>query len=211
MNIEDDRNRPGYPREERRGNGALWFGVAAIAIVAAVALFSATRPTTEDGRIASDLEASQMQEITPAEGDSFTNQSTTTTNAAPTEATPAPTPVPAAPAPVPAPATPTADAVPPSTEPLPETPAAGVAPAAIPPSYATEEDCKAATSVPCHYVTCDSVPEGKQPDEACGADFKKGWQPLAATPDKTSVPEQINPPLTGQGNADTTNPPLTGQ
>lgn len=79
-------------------------------------------------------------------------------------------------------------------------------------TYASEEECKTATDAPCHFVTCDAVPEGKQPEEVCGADFKQGWQPVVASPDKTNVPEEVAPPLTGQGNEphDPT-PPLTGQ
>ena len=78
-------------------------------------------------------------------------------------------------------------------------------------SYASEQECATATGKPCHFVTCDSIPEGKQPDEVCGADFKKGWQPIVPAPDKTAIPEEIAPPLTGQGDAPVEPAPLTGQ
>lgn len=78
-------------------------------------------------------------------------------------------------------------------------------------TYASEEECASATGKACHYVTCDSIPEGKQPDEVCGANFQKGWQSIVPSPNKVSVPEEIAPPLTGQGAAPVEKPPLTGQ
>lgn len=200
MDNRDYRNDPLF-REKRRDNAAIWLGVVAVAVISAFVFYGVTQKTTDPGVMGVDPEQQAMSSsgtamddgvmtqspegIEPAEGDSFTNQT------------------PAADMPAPAPTSGDMPA---------EAPAASVAPAALPPSYATEEDCKAATSVPCHYVTCDSVPEGKQPDEACGPDFKKGWQPLAAAPDKTTVPEAVNPPLTGQGTDPVpANPPLTGQ
>lgn len=78
-------------------------------------------------------------------------------------------------------------------------------------SYASEDECATSTGKPCHYVTCDSIPEGKQPDEVCGPNFTKGWQPIVPAPDKTAIPEEVAPPLTGQGEAPVEKPPLTGQ
>lgn len=187
----------GFNKNPKRDNGGVWLAVAAVAVVAAFAFYGVTQTATDpmvtdEATMApsdSAVDMSVPPTIEPAEGDSFTHQEPAVP---PENGGSAMGDTPAA-----------------ST---PETPAASVAPHAVPPSYATEEDCKAASNAPCHYVTCDSVPEGKQPDEVCGPDFKKGWQPLAAAaPDKTTVPEQVNPPLTGQGDAPVDKPAMTGQ
>lgn len=80
--------------------------------------------------------------------------------------------------------------------------------AMAPNTYASEDECKSATNTPCHFMTCDAVPEGKQPDEACGPDFKKGWQPVVPAVDTTNVPEKVEPPLMGRDDVDQmTKPP----
>jgi hypothetical protein len=152
MDNRDYRSDPLF-REKRRDNVAIWLGVVAVAIISAFVFYGVTQKSEDPGMMGVDPTQQAMatstsgmddgaaiespEGIEPAEGDTFTNQ------------------------------TPAAEMPTPTTGDMPaEAPAAAVAPAAIPPSYASEEDCKAATSVPCHFVTCDSVPDGKQPDEA---------------------------------------------
>ena len=188
MDNRDYRADPQYPQEkypqEKRNNTGVWLGAVVVGALAAFALYGATKSLTEPMAAWEDA-ATEL----PADPDQMAPEAIEPAEGDSfTDQT--------------APVTPT---------PQVDAPAAAVAPAAVPPSYASEEDCKAATNVPCHFVTCDSVPAGKQPDEVCGADFKKGWQPLAATPDKTAVPEEVAPPLTGQGTAPVQNPPLAGQ
>ena len=185
-NNNDYRANPLY-QQKKRDSTAIWLGAIAVGVIAAFALYGTTKSLTEpmaawDEPAADTTAATDSQEYPDPDAIEPAEGDSFTNQVAPAEPTPQVV-----------------------------APAASVAPAAVPPSYASEEDCKAATNVPCHFVTCDAVPAGKQPDEVCGADFKKGWQPLAATPDKTSVPEEVAPPLTGQGHAPVQNPPLTGQ
>lgn len=90
------------------------------------------------------------------------------------------------------------DAGMPDTAPEVAPPAVANSPAvAVPPpvqSYGTEQECKDATSTACHATECSS---GKALAE-CPAGEQKAWQAVVPAMDKTTVPEQVNPPLTGQ-------------
>jgi hypothetical protein len=178
-----DRNVP--PLRPKKSGGPL-IPIAVVAAFALVALFafggdrSSDMPyTSVETPLASDATSFSPNEIEPAEGESFTQQTPPAAMEGPTAAVVTTTPV----------------------EPM----------ATSSNTYASEQECASSTGAPCHYVTCDSIPEGKQPDEVCGPNFTKGWQPVVPATDKTAIPEEIAPPLTGQGNAPVETPPLTGQ
>ncbi len=161
-------------------NGGFWLSVAAVVAIALAAYmtFGSTEMSrTQDKPAAVSETMGQLDTIEPAEGDAFTNK-----KAAPDELATAP---PAA-------------VTPPVVTTAPVEPQAVTAPN----TYASEEDCKAATNTACHFMTCDQVPEGKQPDEACGPDFKKGWQPVVPAVDTTTVPEEVAPPMMGEDDVD---------
>lgn len=42
--------------------------------------------------------------------------------------------------------------------------------------FLNEEACINAGCWSCDFITCDYVPEGKSFEEACGKNFRKGWQ-----------------------------------
>lgn len=194
--MENDfRNDPSYPPSNRYDplkrdkiqdggrppgsmNGGFWLSVAAVVAIA-VAAYMTFGPSemsrTQDKPTAVSETMGQLDTIEPAEGDAFTNK-----KAAPDEMVTAPA------------------ATPPVVTTAPVEPQAVMSPN----TYASEEDCKAATNTACHFMTCDQVPEGKQPDEACGPDFKKGWQPVVPTVDTTTVPEKIEPPMMGKDGVD---------
>lgn len=181
-----DRNLP--PHRTEAPNTGLWLVAGMIAAIALVALFAfrgngVDMPTNGPATAAYDSSSGAANDIEPAEG----NQAVATTHS------PAvvPNDAPEAVAPVE------------TTNPVEPTDSLH--------TYASEEECAAATDKACHYVTCDSIPAGKQPDEVCGPSFQKGWQSIVPAPDKTAVPEEIAPPLTGQGKAPVEKPALTGQ
>lgn len=225
-NLNPDPNRPDLNRNGpyKKSNSGLWLSLGAIAVVALVAWMMASAGTApDDAQTADQPYASSAatpgmgaapSDIEPAEGATGTTGSMTGTAGADTTsgaigsadqtgtasdtsgatagATPGTT------------ASDTPSATPSvTTSPVEDT--------ASPNTYASEDECKSATNKPCHYVTCDSVPEGRQPDEACGPSFQKGWQPVVPATDTTSVPEQVAPPLTGQQDGAVQSPTMTGQ
>lgn len=176
-----DRNIP--PQRPQGSGSGVWIPVGIIAAIALVAFFSFGGNRTAD--MADDSNAAPLAYDTTAPSDIEPAEGESFREAAPATAMEAPT----------------AAVV--TTSP--------VEPTQTTNSYASEEECSTSTGTPCHYVTCDSIPEGKQPDEVCGPNFSKGWQPVVPTPDKTAIPEEVAPPLTGQGDAPVEKPPLTGQ
>ncbi len=183
MEPYDQKPRP-TSYDKPRNTGKIILAVVAFAAIAlAVGVANNTpdtlSPVANDetamggSRVYDDPAARSASSIEPAEGEAFREPTTT-----PSAGMPATAPV----------ATPS-DVVP---------PAVATSPAvAVPPpvqTYATEQECKDATSTACHATECSSGTDLA----ACGAADKKGWQAVTPAMDKTAVPEQVNPPLTGQ-------------
>ena len=56
--------------------------------------------------------------------------------------------------------------------------------------FVSQEECEQKTNKSCSFQMCDYVPPGKTFEEVCGKDFKKGWVPLATTPNPPVAPSQ---------------------
>ena len=180
--IMDDRDyRSGSLNKEKRSHRGLWLGMLAVALILAIAFFSFERPLRETGAPNNTSQIEDNGANSPAAVEPAQGDAATTG----TETTPN------------------------STTTESNSPADATSPAMK--TYATEDECTSATGKPCNFITCDAVPESTQPDEACGPDFQQGWQPVVPAPDQTNVPENVAPPLTGQGTETAPKPPLTGQ
>lgn len=47
--------------------------------------------------------------------------------------------------------------------------------------FSTQEECEQKTDKSCSFQMCDYVPPGKNFEEVCGKDFKKGWVPISVS------------------------------
>ena len=193
--------KPDYTNYQKpRHTGKIVLAVVAVAAIAlAVGVANnppeSLTPVTETSQTAMggmgsyDDPATSASSIEPAEGEAFRENKAPAPSVTGTAVAPAVQPPGATttnPAPPVAPAVPTAtgDSVP--------------APAvAVPPpvqTYGSEQECKDATSTACHATACSTAKALAD----CPAAEQKGWQAVMPAMDQTAVPEQVNPPLTGQ-------------
>ncbi len=185
MEPYDQKPRPlnQYPSsyEKPRNTGKIVLAVvafAAIALAVGVANNSpeSLTPVSETamGTGVYDDPASRASSIEPAEGEAFRENKSPVPSESGTAVAPAVQP----------PGATTTNPTPPATPEVTTVPSEPASPAiAVPPpvqSYSSEQECKDATSTACHSVD------------------QKTWQAVVPAMDNTTVPEQVNPPLTGQ-------------
>ncbi len=203
--MEPYDQKPNYTNYHKpRHTGKIVLAVVAIAAVA-LAVGVANNPpetltpvtetsqTAMGGMGAYDDTANRASSIEPAEGEAFRENkapepSVTGTAVPPTVQPPGATTTNPTP-----PATPTVPSPTGSVMPAPSTTPA----VAVPPpvqTYGSEQECKDATSTACHATECSTAKALAD----CPDAEKKSWQAVVPAMDQTSVPEQVNPPLTGQ-------------
>jgi hypothetical protein len=135
-----------------------------------------------------DDQANSASSIEPAEGEAFRENKAPAPTVGGTAVAPAVQP----------PGATTTNPTPPASPDVPTATSGNASPAmAVPPptqKYGTEQECKDATSTACHATECSTAKALAD----CPAAEQKSWEAVVPAMDQTAVPEQVNPPLTGQ-------------
>jgi hypothetical protein len=199
--MEPYDQKPNYTSYEKpRHTGKIVLAVVAVAAIAlavgvannapeSLTPVSETERTAMGGTGVYDDPANAASSIEPAEGEAFRENKAPAPTVGGTAVAPAAQP-PGATSTNPTP--PTSPAVPTATGDSVPAPAVAVPPPVQ--TYGSEQECKDATSTACHATECSTAKSLAD----CPDAEKKSWQAMVPAMDQTAVPEQVNPPLTGQ-------------